>query len=82
MEKEALARRFGALIRRLRLERGYSQEMLGEVCRIDRTYVGMIERGEVNVTLAMVTKLARGLGLSLVDLFAEFERGSDTPVGG
>ena len=55
MEKEALARRFGALIRRLRLERGYSQEMLGEVCRVDRTYVGMIERGEVNVTLAMVT---------------------------
>ena len=55
MEKEALARRFGALIRRLRLERGYSLEMLGEVCRVDRTYVGMIERGEVNVTLAMVT---------------------------
>ena len=82
MEKEALARRFGALIRRLRLERHNSQEMLGEVCWIDRTYVGMIERGEVNDSLAMVTKLARGLGLSLVDLFAEFERGSDTPDGG
>ena len=82
MEKEALARRFGVLIRRLRLERGYSQEMFGEVCRIDRTYVGMIERGEVNITLAMVAKLARGLGLSLADLFAEFERGPDTPDSG
>ena len=82
MEKEALARRFGVLIRRLRLERGYSQEMFGEVCRIDRTYVGMIERGEVNITLAMVAKLARGLGLSLADLFAEFEREPDTPDSG
>lgn len=82
MEKVALAKKFGVLVRRLRLERGYSQEMFGEVCRIDRTYVGMIERGEVNVTLAMVAKLARGLEISLVDLFAEFERGSDTPGGG
>lgn len=79
MEKEALAREFGILIRRLRLERGYSQERFGEVCRIDRTYVGMIERGEVNVTLAMVVKLARGLGISLVDLFVEFRREWDDP---
>ncbi len=82
MEKEALAREFGVLIRRLRLERGYSQERFGEVCRIDRTYVGMIERGEVNVTLAMVVKLARGLEISLVDLFVEFLRDWDDPADG
>jgi transcriptional regulator with XRE-family HTH domain len=82
MEKEALARRFGALIRRLRLERGYSQEMFGEVCRIDRTYVGMIERGEVNVTLAIIVRLARGLGLSLTKLFAELERQAPDANGG
>lgn len=82
MEKEALAGRFGALVRRLRLERGYSQELFGEVCRIDRTYVGMIERGEVNVTLAMVARLARGLEISLADLFAEFEGDPHAPGGG
>lgn len=77
MEKEALARRFGILIRRLRLERGYSQEGFGEVCRIDRTYVGMIERGEVNVTLAMVVKLVRGLDLTLPDFFSKLEKQLD-----
>lgn len=80
MEKEALARQFGTLIRRLRLERGHSQETLGQACRIDRTYVGMIERGEVNVTLAMVVKLAGGLGISLVDLFSEFQKDRDDPA--
>lgn len=74
MEKEALARRFEALVRRLRSEKGYSQERFAEVCAIDRSYMGMIERGEVNVTLAMVVKLARGLGISLVDLFLEFQQ--------
>ncbi len=80
MEKETLARQFGALIRRLRLERGHSQETLGQACRIDRTYVGMIERGEVNVTLAMAVQLARGLGISLVDLFVEFQRDWGDPA--
>ena len=74
MEKEALAKNFGELVRRLRSEKGYSQERFAEVCRIDRSYMGMIERGEINVTLAMVVKLARGLEASVVDLFSEFER--------
>ena len=74
MGNEALARRFGGLVRRLRSERGYSQERFAEVCRIDRSYMGMIERGEVSVTLAIITKLASGLGLTLSGLFAELER--------
>lgn len=74
MEKEALAKEFGALVRQLRSAKGYSQERFAEVCQIDRSYMRMIERGEVNVTLAMVVKLAGGLGMSLVDLFLEFQR--------
>lgn len=74
MEKQALARNIGALVRRLRLERGYSQELLGQVCGLDRTYIGMIERGEVNVTVATVSKLAGGLNLSLSTFFTELER--------
>ena len=82
MEKEALARRFGDLVRRLRSERGYSQERFAEACRIDRSYMGMIERGEVNVTLPMIAKVAGGLDLTLSGLFLELERGPDDPVGG
>ncbi len=74
MEKEALARRFGELVRRLRSERGYSQERFAEVCRIDRSYMGMIERGKVSVTLTVIAKLAGGLGLTLSALFLELER--------
>ena len=79
MEKEALAKEFGDLVRRLRSERGYSQERFAEVCRIDRSYMGMIERGEVSVTLTMIDRLAGGLGLSLASLFAELEWGRDGP---
>ena len=79
MEKEALAKEFGELVRRLRSARGYSQERFAEVCRIDRSYMGMIERGEVSVTLTMIDRLAGGLGLSLASLFAELERGRDGP---
>lgn len=82
MEKEALAKNFGVLVRRLRSEKGYSQERFAEVCRIDRSYMGMIERGEINVTLAMVVKLARGLEVSVVDLFLEFQRDWGDPGGG
>ncbi len=81
MEKGELAREFGNLIRRLRLERGYSQETFGQACQIDRTYVGMIERGEVNVTLAMVVKLASGLGMTLVDLFTELGQDTESSSG-
>jgi transcriptional regulator with XRE-family HTH domain len=74
MEEEALVVRFGALVRRLRTEKGYSQERFAEVCRIDRSYMGMIERGEVSVTLTMIAKLADGLDLSLAALFLKLER--------
>ncbi len=77
MEKEALAKEFGALIRDLRLAKGYSQERFGEVCQIDRSYMGMIERGEVNVTLAMIVKMAKALDLTLSGLFLELEQHSD-----
>ena len=49
------------------------------MCRIDRSYMGMIERGEVSVTLTMIDRLAGGLGLGLASLFAELERGRDAP---
>ena len=77
MEEEALAGQLGALVRRLRYERGYSQAGFAEACRIERAYMGMIERGEVNVSVRTALKIARGLDLTLSGLFGELERGSE-----
>ena len=74
MEKRALAGKFGDLIRRLRLERGYSQEAFAQVCDVERVHMGKIERGEVNVTVATTLKLIAGLDLSLPDFFSKLEQ--------
>jgi transcriptional regulator with XRE-family HTH domain len=74
MEEEALAGRFGALVRRLRFERAYSQENLAEAAGLERAYVGMIERGEVNVSVRTAFRLARALDLTLSLLFSELEQ--------
>lgn len=77
MTDEALARRFGGLVRRMRLERAYSQERFGEVAGLHRTYIGMVERGETNVTLATAYRLASALEVDLSSILAELERGFD-----
>ncbi|MDP9474446.1 MAG: helix-turn-helix domain-containing protein [Actinomycetota bacterium] len=82
MSDEALAKRFGALVRGLRLQRGLSQERFGEVSGLHRTYIGMVERGETNVTLATAYKLAGALGLGLSSILAELERTSEGRDGG
>jgi transcriptional regulator with XRE-family HTH domain len=79
MEEEALAKEFGALIRRLRFAKGYSQDMLAEACNLERAYVGKIERGESNVSVRTALKLAKGLDLTLSRLFSELEQGKDDP---
>lgn len=55
--------RVGAAIRLLRKERGLSQEALADAAAIDRSHMGKIERGERNVTLLNLFKIAAALGL-------------------
>jgi transcriptional regulator with XRE-family HTH domain len=59
-------------VRTLRLSKGLSQEALAEVCGYHRTYVGGIERGERNITIATLEALAGALGVEPVRLL---ERG-------
>jgi transcriptional regulator with XRE-family HTH domain len=54
-------RLFGNRVRELRLERKFSQEKLAELADLHRNYVGGIERGERNVSLLNIVKLAHGL---------------------
>lgn len=61
---------FAGNVRRLRNERGLSQEELAEAAGVHRTYVGMIERGEKNVTIYNIERIALALGVrpgSLLD---------------
>jgi transcriptional regulator with XRE-family HTH domain len=50
-------------LRRLRRDKGYSQDAFGDLCGLDRTYIGSIERGERNVSIDNLEKIARALGL-------------------
>jgi transcriptional regulator with XRE-family HTH domain len=54
-------RLFGDRVRELRLQRNLSQEKLAEMAELHRNYVGGVERGERNVSLLNIVKLARGL---------------------
>jgi len=82
MAQEALAERFGTLVRRLRKERGFSQEEFAFRVGLHRTYMGDIERGEKNVTLVTADKLAKGLDLTLAGLLLELERHPGGPDKG
>lgn len=63
---------FGASPRKLREERGYSQEELAERAGLHRNYVGGVERGERNVALENIVKLAKALAVGPKDLFVDF----------
>ncbi|QGN58981.1 helix-turn-helix transcriptional regulator [Nostocoides sp. HKS02] len=60
---------FGARVRELREERGWSQEVLAERAGVHRTYVGSVERGERNVSLKNIYALAEALAVRARDLF-------------
>jgi len=61
--------KFGAKVRKLRLAKGLSQEAFADICGLHRTYIGAIERGERNVSLENIEKIAKALGVSIASLF-------------
>ena len=54
---------FGKRLRQLRLRRKLSQEKLAEIADVHRNYVGLLERGQSNVSLLTVVALAHALGV-------------------
>lgn len=61
---------FGDAVRSLRLQCGWSQEGLAELTGLHRTYIGSLERGERNVSLLNISKLASTLGVKASKLLA------------
>lgn len=66
---EDIRARFGKAVRRRRYRLGVSQEAFADLCGLDRTYLGGIERGERNVALVNIERIARALRISLSELF-------------
>lgn len=61
--------RFGERVRELRKEKGLSQEALALASDLDRTYIGGVERGERNISLINIYKIAGALGVTVRELF-------------
>jgi len=70
MKKEVLIK-FGNKVREQRLSLGLSQEELAERANVHRTYIGMIERAEKNITLINIEKIAKALKLSVNEITKE-----------
>ncbi|MCF8785245.1 helix-turn-helix domain-containing protein [Rhodococcus ruber] len=66
-----LQRVVGRNLRRIRLQRGHSQETFADVLGVHRTYLGSVERGERNLTLRTVEHLADQLGVEPIGLLVE-----------
>lgn len=63
--------KFGQKVRQLRKDRNISQEELADKAGLHRTYIGMIERAEKNITLINIEKIAIALEVRINDLFDE-----------
>ena len=69
--KTALQLEFGKILRERRLAQGLSQEALAEIAGLHFTYVSSTERGERNISLANIEKLAKALGCHMKDLMPQ-----------
>lgn len=68
MKSEILIK-FGNRVRELRMKKGLSQEQLADQANLHRTYIGMIERAEKNITLINIEKIANALETTLQQFF-------------
>lgn len=82
MKKEAIKKQFGLCVRQQRLGLGISQEELADRAGLHRTYVGDVERGNRNVSMVNVVRLANALGLTPSALLEPFSARRPKKVGG
>ena len=66
-----IKRKFGIKVRQMRLEKGLSQETFADRCGLHRTYIGAVERGERNISIENIEKIAKALGVPISSLFGK-----------
>ena len=69
--KQNILIKFGDKVREIRKEKGLSQEELAHKADLHRTYIGMIERAEKNITLINIEKIANALEVSIKTLLKD-----------
>ena len=69
MDKEPILLAFGQRVQELRKKQNLSQEQLADMSGVHRTYIGMVERAEKNITLRNIKKIAKALDVNIKDLF-------------
>lgn len=67
--KSDIKKAFGHRVRKLRTEAGFSQEGFAHECGLHRTYMGKVERGEKNISIENIGKIATALNLKISELF-------------
>lgn len=66
-----IKKKFGKKVKLLRIEKGWSQEKLALNADLDRTYIPGIEKGERNISITVIEKIAKALKTSINNLFDE-----------
>jgi transcriptional regulator with XRE-family HTH domain len=66
---DQILKRFGQKVRAVRKMKNLSQEALADRSELDRTYIGGVERGERNISLINIEKIAKALEVDMKDLF-------------
>lgn len=66
-----IKRKFGIKVRQMRLEKGFSQETFADRCGLHRTYIGAVERGERNISIENIERIAKALKVPISLLFGK-----------
>ncbi|HEO0007944.1 TPA: helix-turn-helix transcriptional regulator [Streptococcus agalactiae] len=64
-----IKKELGQEIRKLRTARGFTQETFSKACGLDRTYIADVELGKRNISIENIDKIAKGLAITLPELF-------------
>ncbi len=72
-----IPKNIGKTLKKYRKSRCLTQEKLAELTELHRTYIGMVERGEKNITIVNLDKLLKHLNVSLSDFFILLEKDYD-----
>lgn len=75
-QEDRIKKEFGERLKSIRRQKGLSQEALAFACELDRSYVGGVERGERNISLINICKLARALEVPPGELLTVQKRGA------
>ena len=75
MMKSEILLKYGQVVRKIRLEKGISQETLADLSGLHRTYMSDVELGKRNVSLENIDRIANALEVSISEIFKQIESG-------